>query len=212
MGELFRLRMSARSFRTVNGAIFTDCSFLAESVGSFEVSIQRNPMSKFIDLSGQTFDCLKVIKRGYNTRKGAAQFWCLCSCGIGELKTSRGLLKKDSKRCLFCNGKEHSIRTKTRSTRHGHCTHTNQSREYKSWASMKKRCLNPNDSKFDDYGGRGITICESWLKFENFFADMGNRPAGLTLDRIDNDGNYEPGNCKWSTWSEQQKNKRAAKL
>lgn len=204
--------MSDRNFRTVNGAIFLDCSFLAESVGSFEVSVQRKPMSKFIDLSGQTFEHLTVIKRGHNTSSGSAQFWCLCSCGMGVLKTSAGLLKKESRQCLLCNEREHSERTRIRSTRHGYCSHTEQSPEYRSWAHMKSRCSNPNNSKYDDYGGRGITVCERWLKFENFIADMGSRPQGKTLDRIDNDGNYEPGNCKWSTWSEQQKNKRAARL
>jgi hypothetical protein len=80
----------------------------------------------------------------------------------------------------------------------------------RSWIAMKQRCLNPNYHQFKDYGGRGITICERWLSsFSNFHQDMGDRPAGLTLDRIDNDGNYEPGNCKWSTRSEQKRNSRS---
>ncbi len=71
---------------------------------------------------------------------------------------------------------------------------------------MRKRCLNPKHEKFKFYGGRGIVICDRWNDFAAFLADMGERPAGMTLDRKDNDGNYEPGNCKWSTQAEQRRN------
>jgi len=78
-----------------------------------------------------------------------------------------------------------------------------------SWASMKTRCLNPNHSSYFRYGGRGITVCERWLEsFENFLADMGERPQGKSLDRIDPNGHYEPSNCRWATASEQRVNQR----
>lgn len=84
--------------------------------------------------------------------------------------------------------------------------------EHICWASMKQRCLNPKGKRYADYGGRGIVICEKWMLFENFLADMGPRPKGTSLDRINNDGNYEASNCKWSTAKEQIDNRRIRKI
>ena len=83
-----------------------------------------------------------------------------------------------------------------------------RARAYDAWAHMKQRCLNPNNAKYADYGGRGITICEEFLSYEGFHAIMGDCPDGLTLDRIDNDGNYEPGNVRWTDAITQANNKR----
>ena len=95
---------------------------------------------------------------------------------------------------------------------HGHASRKRGvSREWNSWASMKKRCLDPNHEAFSRYAGRGITVCERWLNsFENFLADMGPRPIGKTLERIDNERGYHPDNCEWATPSKQMSNTRVS--
>src|SRR5437868_4757100 len=89
-------------------------------------------------------------------------------------------------------------------TTHGH----SRTRMYKAWTGMVQRCINPAAAGFDEYGGAGIVVCDRWLKFANFLADMGERPEGMSLDRIDGAKGYEPSNCRWATVAEQLENRR----
>lgn len=160
-------------------------------------------MAKFIDYTGQRFGRLVVVCVDVKNKWGNYKFKCLCDCGNIKIIES-GSLKKGKSTSCGCFRNEQLIE---RSTKHN----GSNSSEYKIWTGIKTRCYNPNDNRrFNYYGARGITVCKRWLdSFENFYADMGERPSKQhSIDRINNDQGYSPENCKWATQKEQKNNTR----
>lgn len=162
-------------------------------------------MTNFINLLGKRFGRLLVVGRETRDKYGRLLWDCVCDCGNTCSISGSTLMSGDSKSC-GCLHVELLIRNSIK-----HCGKINgkASREYQSWQDAKARCFNPKNKSFKNYGERGITVCKEWKNsFERFLNDMGKCPTGYTLERKDNDGNYTPDNCIWSSRKNQNRNKR----
>lgn len=161
-------------------------------------------MGTFRNITGQTFGKLTALKAVKNN-KGSYDWLCKCECGSERVIIGSNLTTGKSKSC-GCSSRTIARKSNLSQLSHG----LTNSPEYVAYYGMLSRCLNPNTARYPEYGGRGITICDRWIEsFEAFYADMGPRPSeDHSLDRRENDGHYEVGNCRWATRTEQQNNTR----
>lgn len=158
-----------------------------------------------IDLTGQKFGKLLVLKQVGKDRWGSYKWLCICDCGKEIIAQSGNLKNRHTKSCGCLIIK---ILTK-----HGYGKKGRESKTYKSWLRMNQRCNNPNNKQWKNYGGRGIKICKRWKNFRSFLKDMGERPTkNHSIDRIDNDDDYYKKNCQWATIKQQNRNSRNNRL
>lgn len=162
-----------------------------------------------LDLTNQRYNRL-VAKTRLSERSdcGHVQWSCLCDCG-NEVVVVVGALRSGNTKSCGCLNRETTIQRNKDAATHG----MSRTPVYQAWNAMIQRCENINDSHYPDYGARGITVCESWKTFENFYADMGDKPSDAhSIDRVRNGEGYSPSNCCWATATEQANNRRSNRL
>ena len=147
------------------------------------------------DIKGKTFGRLTATEYA-----GDGKWHCRCECGNHAIVITTNLLRGNSTSC--------GCRRMDTQLKHGMAG----TPQWHAWQEMRQRCSNPKHASYANYGGRGIRVCERWAEYANFLADMGLRPPGYQLDRIDNNGNYEPGNCRWVTQRQNLNNRRDNRL
>lgn len=162
-------------------------------------------MPRTLDITGEQYGRLTAIR--FTRRVGASRYW-LFQCACGKYKEAP-LAQVRYGRTLSCGCLLDEQRERFGQSNVSH--KMSKTATYKSWSQMIDRCTNDKCRIYPDYGGRGISVCERWRSFDNFYADMGDRPDQTSIDRIENNGNYEPGNCKWSTRTDQCNNRRSNK-
>lgn len=168
----------------------------------------RSVMTAKVDLTGQKFGRWTVLKEDGRDERGRALWLCRCDCGT-ERAVKGWRLREGTNRSCGCLRREKSAARGREKATHG----MSQTRIYNTWKNMIQRTTDPKAMSYQHYGGRGIKVCERWQSLDGFLADMGPTYADdLTIERIDVDGDYEPGNCRWATVAEQARNKRNTRL